>query len=123
MAKSSNVSASSFAWKLGKSTTKTLEILHEAFGEHTLSWTAVFEWHWRFKASRVSLEGDERSGWPSTSETAENVEKIQELIHENRRRTVHELADTVGISYGVGQEIVTENLNMRRITVKFVPRL
>jgi hypothetical protein len=27
---------------LGKSATKTLEMLHEAFGEHSLSWTAVF---------------------------------------------------------------------------------
>jgi hypothetical protein len=42
-----------FYVKLGKSTTETLEMLmlHEAFGEHSLSWTAVFEWHSRFKAS------------------------------------------------------------------------
>jgi hypothetical protein len=36
--------------KLGKSTTKTLEILCEVFGEHYLSWTASFEWHSYFKA-------------------------------------------------------------------------
>jgi hypothetical protein len=29
--------------KLGKSATKTLEMLREAFGEHFLSWTVVFE--------------------------------------------------------------------------------
>jgi hypothetical protein len=29
--------------KLGKSATETLEMLHEAFGEHSLSPTAVFE--------------------------------------------------------------------------------
>jgi hypothetical protein len=45
----------------------------------------------------------------------ESVEKIRELIHEDRRRTTHELADTVGISYGACQEILTENFNMRRI--------
>jgi hypothetical protein len=32
-----------FCVKLGKSATNTLEILHEAFGEHSLSRTAVFE--------------------------------------------------------------------------------
>jgi hypothetical protein len=37
--------------KLGKSTTETLELRREAFGEHSLSWTAVFEWHSRFEAS------------------------------------------------------------------------
>jgi hypothetical protein len=57
----------------------------------------------------VSVEDDERSGRPSTSKTTENVEKIQELIHEDHRRTIHELTDTIGISHGVCQEILTEN--------------
>jgi hypothetical protein len=70
----------------GKSATETLEMLHEAFGEHSLSWAVVFEWHSHFKAGRVSDEDDERSGRPSTSKTTENVEKIRELIHEDRRR-------------------------------------
>lgn len=60
---------------------------------------------------------------PSTSKTAENVERIRELIHEDRRLMIHDLADNVGISYGVCQEILTENLNTRRIAAKFVPRL
>jgi hypothetical protein len=98
-----------------------LEILHEAFGEHSLCWTAVFEWHSCFKACRVSDEDQERSGRPSTSKTTENVEKIQELILQDCSRTIHELADTVGISYGVCQEILTENLNMYHTATKFVP--
>jgi hypothetical protein len=32
-----------FCMKLGKSATETLEMLPEAFGEHSLSRTAVFE--------------------------------------------------------------------------------
>jgi hypothetical protein len=32
-----------FCMKLNKSITETLEMLREAFGEHSLSWTAVFE--------------------------------------------------------------------------------
>jgi transposase len=87
-----------FCVKLHKSATKTLEMLREAFGEHSLSQTGVSEWHSRFKAGRVSVEDAERSGRPSTSKTTEN-EKIRELIHEDRRRTIHELADTTGISY------------------------
>jgi hypothetical protein len=63
----------------------------------------------------VSVEDDERSGRPSTSKTTENVEIIRELIQEDRRRTIHELTDTFGISYGVCQGILTENLNMCRI--------
>jgi hypothetical protein len=51
-----------FCVKLGKSTAKTLEMLCEAVGEHSLSWTAVSEWHSHFKARQVSVEDDERSG-------------------------------------------------------------
>jgi hypothetical protein len=47
--------------KLSKSTTETLKMLCGAFGEHSLSWTAVFEWHSHFKAGRVSVEDDEYS--------------------------------------------------------------
>jgi hypothetical protein len=54
-----------FCVKLGKSATKTTEMLCEAF-----------EWHSRFKASQVSVEDDERSRCPSISKTTKNVEKI-----------------------------------------------
>jgi DNA-directed RNA polymerase specialized sigma subunit len=69
-------------------------------------------------ADRVSVEDDERSGRPSTNKTTENVQKVRELTHEDRSR--NELADTVGISYEVCQEILTENSNMHCIATKFV---
>jgi hypothetical protein len=66
-----------FCVKLDKSATETLEMLREAFGEYSLSRTAVFEWHSRFKASRVSVADDERSGRPSTNKTREMFKKSE----------------------------------------------
>jgi hypothetical protein len=34
-----------FCVKLGKSATETPEMLREGFGEHSLTWAAVLEWH------------------------------------------------------------------------------
>jgi hypothetical protein len=51
-----------FCVKLGKSARKPLKMLHEAFGEHSLSQTEVSEWHSHFKAGRVLVEDDECSG-------------------------------------------------------------
>jgi hypothetical protein len=65
-----------FCVKLGKSTTKISEMPSEDFGEHSLSWTAIFEWHSCFKAGQLSVEDDKCSGRPSTSKTAANDEKI-----------------------------------------------
>jgi hypothetical protein len=63
--------------KSGKSATETLEMLRETFGEYSLSWTAVFEWHSHFKTGQMSVEGDEYSWRPNTSKTTENVEKFE----------------------------------------------
>jgi hypothetical protein len=59
----------------------------------------------------MSVEYGECSWRASTNKTTENVEKIWDLIHEDCRWTVRELAHTAGISYGVCQ-ILTQNLNM-----------
>jgi hypothetical protein len=48
-----------FCVKLGKSAIETLEMFGEDFGEHSLSRTAVFEWHLCLKGCRVSAEDDE----------------------------------------------------------------
>jgi hypothetical protein len=47
-----------FFLKLGKSAIENTEMLIEAFGERSLNRTAIFEWHSRFKAGRVSVEDD-----------------------------------------------------------------
>jgi hypothetical protein len=83
--------------------------------------TAVFIWHSRFKAGQVSVEDDERSGWPSTSKMTENVEKIRELIHEDHCCTIHEFAHTIGISYGTCQEILTEILTRATLPRSMFP--
>jgi hypothetical protein len=47
---------------LGKSPTEILETLPEAFGDHSLSRTAVFEWRLCSKACRVSHEDTDIQG-------------------------------------------------------------
>jgi hypothetical protein len=64
-----------FCAKLGKSTTENLDVLREAFGEHSSSWIVVFEWNSCFKAGQESVEDDEYSWQSSTIRTMENVEK------------------------------------------------
>jgi hypothetical protein len=86
-----------FCAKLGKSVTETLNMLWQAYGDEAMSHTQCFEWHRRFKGGRTSLEDGERTGRPSTSVTPENVERIRELVHADRRRTINDIADIVGM--------------------------
>jgi histone-lysine N-methyltransferase SETMAR len=102
-----------FRFKLGK----------KAFGDDTLGQTKSYDWFNRFKNGRTSVDDDELSGRPSTSTTPENVAKVREVIREDRRRTIHDVCNIVGLSYGTCQRIWSEELNMRHIAAKFVPRL
>eukprot|EP00106_Octopus_bimaculoides_P000134 XP_014767576.1 PREDICTED: uncharacterized protein LOC106867265 [Octopus bimaculoides] len=56
------------------------------------------------------------------SATIRNVEKIHYLVHKDGRRTINDIADVVGLSYGPMQAILTSELNIRRASGMFVPR-
>jgi len=45
------------------------------------------------------------------------------IIRADRRLTIREVAEDAGIAIGTCQKILTEDLQMRRVSAKFVPRL
>ncbi|XP_021932642.1 uncharacterized protein LOC110836105 [Zootermopsis nevadensis] len=71
----------------------------------------------------MSADSDQRSGRPSTSRNADVIDKVRTLIMEDRRLTVLEIVDEVGISRGSANTMLTEDLGIRRVAAKFVPKL
>ena len=71
----------------------------------------------------MSVGEDTRPGRPSTSTDDDHVERFRAVIRGNRRLTVPEVADEVGISIGSCHQILNKKLQMRRVSAKFVPRL
>ena len=51
------------------------------------------------------------------------MSRVRAVIRGNRRLTVCEVADKVGISIGSCHQIFTEKLQMCRVSAKFMPRL
>jgi len=98
-------------------------MLQEAFGDNVMSQSKTFLWYKRFKDGRTSVDDDELSGRPSTSTTPENIAKIPEVILADRRQTIDDVCEIVGLSYGTIQRILADNLNMRGISAGFVPGL
>jgi len=94
-----------------------------AYRNEAMSHVRCFEWHARFKKGRTSLKDDKRSGRPSMSSTPKNVVTVQWLVHEDRWRTIKDIATIINVSYGTVQTILTCDLNMHRVAAKFVPRL
>ena len=48
---------------------------------------------------------------------------MRQIIRKDRRRTIDEVSTLVGISHGTCHKILTEDMTMRRVASKFVPRL
>ncbi|EGI70558.1 FLJ37770-like protein [Acromyrmex echinatior] len=76
-----------FYVKNGFNGAKILEMLGNCFGSDVLKKTTVYEWHKRFRSGRESVEENERSGRPSTSKTDENINKVREMLANNRKLT------------------------------------
>jgi hypothetical protein len=98
-------------------------MIQQAFGDQILSRTKVFQWHARFKTDRTSADDDEHTGRPTSCTVPAIVARIQEIVRQDRRRTIHDIAEEVGIGYGTYQRFLTKELGMHRVAAKFVPRI
>jgi hypothetical protein len=112
-----------FCQKLEDSKAETIRKVQQAFGDDAMGATQIKEWFNRFKDGRTLVDSDQRSGRPSTSRNANVIENVHSLILECRCLTVREIADEGGISTGSAHSILTEDLTMCRVVVKFVPKL
>ncbi|UYV84101.1 hypothetical protein LAZ67_X001176 [Cordylochernes scorpioides] len=94
-----------------------------AYGEATLDRSSVYRWYKMFSEGREDVNDEERAGRPSTSTTDEKINEVEKMILANRRITVREVAEDLNISIGSCHSIFINDLGMRRVAAKFVPKL
>ena len=97
-------------------------MLAQVYGDNTMKKTAVYKWVKRFSEGRESVTDEEGSGRPATSRTEENIADVRQTVRENRRLTVRTLAEQVDIDGETVRKILTEDLDMRKVCAKMVPK-
>jgi hypothetical protein len=112
-----------FCQKLGDSQVETIRKIHTVFGDDAMGITQIKEWYNRFKDGRTSVESEPRSGRPSTCRNDQVIAKVNAVVMRDRRLTIREIAEEVGLSTFSAHSIVTEDLAMKRVSAKFVPKL
>ena len=63
-----------------------------------------------------------RPGRPVTETTSKNIEQLRQLIDDDPYLTIEELQEQTDLSYGMIHRIITNHLNLRKITARYIPK-
>jgi len=97
-------------------------ILTETLGEHAPSYATVKNLVAQFKRGEFSTCDAPRPGRPETVTTPEIIDQIHELILEDRRISAKSIAEQLDISREWVGSIIHEDLDMRKLSAKWVPK-
>uniref|UniRef100_UPI00358E57AE histone-lysine N-methyltransferase SETMAR-like n=1 Tax=Myxine glutinosa TaxID=7769 RepID=UPI00358E57AE len=92
-------------------------------GDDAPSYSMVKNWVAEFKRGRTSTEDEHRSGRPVEVATPEMVDQVHEVVMKDRRATIRHVAETLGVSFGSVQSILTDKLGMAKVSARWVPRM
>lgn len=83
--------------------------------------------HFKISMWKVAqgLQGGHRRAtfWTSNNSTNENVRRVREALSSDRRLSIRVFADTLNLSTFAVHGIVTQDLQMRKVCAKLVPKV
>ena len=80
-------------------------------------------WEVTFKRGRKSSGDDERSGRSKTATTDENIARVHQMVLDDRRIKVREMAAVMNTSQERACHILNQHLGVRELSARWVPRL
>ena len=97
----------------GEPPKQIFERLVNVYGDASLAYSTVKKWVSRIKheeddPSLSSLQDRPRSGRPSSAVNPGNNDKVEKLIRDDRRITIDDIGERVGVSHGSAVNIVNE---------------
>ena len=111
-----------FFFLQGKTPKEIHAILRETLGEHAPSYASVKNWVAQFNRGDFSTYNAPRPGRHKTVTTPGIIGQIHELILENCWTSAKSIAEQLGISREQVVSITHEDLNMWKLSAKWVPK-
>jgi len=106
----------------GKAPKEIHAILTKTLREHAPSYATVKNWVAQFKHGDFFTCDAPRPGRPKTMTIPEIIDQIHEPILEGRRISAKSIAEQLGISRDRVRSIIHEDLDMRMLSTKWVPK-
>ena len=108
---------------MGKNTVQAKQWFDKCYSNSTLSETTVMRCYDDFKCGCTDTSHAERSGYQNLVVVPKNAKKLHKLILADRKLKLHEIAEELKISEGSVFTILHKHLSMRKLCLKWVPRL
>ncbi|CAF3931805.1 unnamed protein product [Rotaria sordida] len=98
------------------------EELYTVHGDQAPCLRTVERWCKRFREGQEELEDEARPGRPISETTPENIEQVRLIIEDDLCVTIEEAQEQTGLSYGTTQRIITDHLQLTKITARYLPK-
>ncbi|GBN90916.1 hypothetical protein AVEN_275350-1 [Araneus ventricosus] len=97
--------------------------MKEVYGEQCLARCTIFRWCQRYEGGRVSIKDLPRHGQAHVVTNSATISAADELIRQNLRITIREIAVELSISKGTVHPIIHKMLSYGKVCAQWVPKL
>jgi transposase len=111
-----------FSVKEGLTPNETHSKVMKVYGDSS-SFSTIKKWAVEFKRGRTSLEDGPCEGRPKIAPPPEITEQVHDMVLDDRRMELREVAETTGISKERREYILHAELYMKKLCARWVPRL
>ena len=80
-------------------------------------------WVRQFKEGRKSCENKPKEPRPRTSRSEQMIARVEQMVIEDRRLTVKQIAAIAGIYVGSVDTVLHDDLKMRKVSARWIPRM
>ena len=91
-------------------------------GDGVMDVKNVRSWVRQFTEGRMSCENKLKEPPPRTSRSEDMIVRVEQMVMEDRRLTVRQIAANAGISVGSVDTIVHDDLKLRKVSARWAPR-
>jgi hypothetical protein len=95
----------------------------KVYGASSPLFLTIRKWAAEFKYGCISLEDDPREGCPKSATTPKIIEQVHDMVLDDQRMKVCDIAETIGISKEHVGYILYEELDMKELCTRWVLRL
>ena len=107
----------------GFSPTEVHNEMSRTLGKDAPTKRTIYRWSNNFRFGRMTVKNEKPSGRPKTVTDEEAVEDVRSMVMKDRRLTVKFIGETLKISPSRVWSIITNDLCMKKVAARWVPKL